>query len=220
MSLLHSEFTLMRLGFLIEGNHLETVPVPNWKLNDFIFQSVKAKLEPRFQVSQISFDRNQFSADRELHFGLLATPFDQAMRKAIKSRNVDMILVFDNADLNVNQESDWPAPVGMMKNDGIVRRASLFVTFNVLLVDGKTYKVMETQTAGEELPPWRVGRSPLDLLTTDPKFSKQNVETTDALWADKFSQLTLPQKTELEVRLKRMVNDSIAEALPRLGLRQ
>jgi hypothetical protein len=185
---------LQHIGFMVFSNKLTPVDVPEWGMDAHITGVIESALRERFAIAAVDFPRGEIAPDLG-GFALFGGPSPKdnmrAKAKPAGAEPIDAYIVVWPNRRNVYPTNQQVEGIGLLTQG---KRARLYISLIVTLLDGQTFK--EIDVCAAKVRPTSFG---------DPGASYM----TDAndLYAESFDELTAEQKQKLEQGLKAMLTD-------------
>jgi len=153
ISAVGDQFTLAKAGLTALNSSPRNVPITSWGLDDLIVQEVGKALSARFQVQSVTYPRAAFAAIQDSAIPAVnlvrADPFKTLVRTELSPQGLDAYIVITRAKANFGGGSHKVEGVGLLTYSTMLESFGLLhALYEIRVVDGKTFDVIERLAAG------------------------------------------------------------------------
>jgi hypothetical protein len=214
VSAIGDTLTFTVVGTTVFTNDTTASPIENWGIDDFIVGSITKTLKGGYDVRPVSYDKIPF-----LNWNGPGPPitgndfgeFGNIVRSAVGSQNLDAYVVVVNysARDQIGDTNQSLYGLGLYRRNFLgARKVSVYAAYQVVIVDGHTFEVIG------HTPGLLPARGELGLPTDKIAFLRVHSDW----WADSLDAMSDKQKQQLEVGLKKLLDQSLNKALGDLKL--
>jgi hypothetical protein len=153
VSAIGDQFTFAKAGLTGLDSTTRRVPIASWGLDDLIAQQVTAALSGRFQVQPVTYTRASFATVQESPVTAInlvrRDPFKKLVESEISPQGLDAYVVITKAKAYFGGGNRKVEGLGLIAYSTVLESYSqLHALYEVRVVDGKTFDIIEKVAAG------------------------------------------------------------------------
>jgi hypothetical protein len=153
VSAIGDQFTFAKAGLTGFDNSTRHVPIASWGLDDLIVQQVTTALSGRFQVQPVTYTRATFATVQESPVGAInfvrRDPFKKLVESEISPQGLDAYVVITKAKAYLYGGNRKLEGLGLITYSTVLESyRQLHALYEVRVVDGKTFDIIEKFSAG------------------------------------------------------------------------
>jgi hypothetical protein len=153
VSAIGDQFTLARVGLTGLGNGARSLSIASWRLDELIVQRVAEALGTRFQVQPVSYTRAAFATIQESAIAAVDLVRGDRVKKLVQTevspQGLDAYIVVTKAKANFGGGNRKVEGVGLITYNTVLESVRLLhALYEIRVVDGKTFDVIEKLAAG------------------------------------------------------------------------
>jgi hypothetical protein len=153
ISAVGDQFTFAMGGLTGPDHGGRSLPIPSWRLDDLIVRQASAALSARFQVQPVTYNRAAFAAIKESPIKPVAIvggdPIKKLVETEVTPQGLDAYIVITKARANVGGGNRKIEGVGLITYATVIESYSfVYALYEIRVIDGKTFEVIEKMTAG------------------------------------------------------------------------
>ncbi|MCP3446081.1 hypothetical protein [Bradyrhizobium sp. CCGUVB14] len=155
ISAMGDQFTYAKTGLTGLNNSPRSIPIASWGLDDLIAQEVAKALSGRFQVQPVTYPRATFATTQESTIGAVnlvrGDPFKKLVETEVSPRGLDAYIIITKAKASFGGGNRKVEGVGLITYSTVLESFDLVhALYEVRVVDGKTFDVIEKLAAGPQ----------------------------------------------------------------------
>ena len=153
VSAIGDQFTFAKAGLTGLDNSPRRAPIASWGLDDLIVQQVGQALSIRFQVQPVTYARATFATTQESAITAVnlvrGDPFKKLVQTEVSPQGLDAYIVITKARAYFGGGNRKVEGVGLIRYRTILESFDLLhVLYEIRVVDGKTFDIIEKLAAG------------------------------------------------------------------------
>ncbi|MDD1520743.1 MULTISPECIES: hypothetical protein [Bradyrhizobium] len=155
VSAIGDQFTYAKTGLTGINNSPRNVPIASWGLDDLIAQEMAKALSNRFQVQPVTYPRATFATTQESAIGpvnlVRGDPFKKLVQTEVSPQGLDAYIIITKAKASFGGGSRKVEGVGLITYSTVLESFDLLhALYEVRVIDGKTFDVIEKLAAGPQ----------------------------------------------------------------------
>ena len=153
VSAIGDQFTYAKTGLTGVDTSPRNVPIASWGLDDLVAQEVSRALSVRFQVQPVTYPRATFATTAESTMAAVnlvrGDPFKKLVQNDVSPKGLDAYIVITKARANFGGGNRKVEGLGLITYSTVLESFDLLhALYEVRVVDGKTFDVIEKVVAG------------------------------------------------------------------------
>ncbi len=205
ISAIGDTITFQDIGTTVFENNNVAASIGAWGIDDFVSETASARLQGRYDVRRLSYDRSAFLTASRAALG------DTVRSAGGTQQPVDAYVVVEKIRTGdvIGQTNQPLEGIGLYRRNFLgIKIVAVYAAYRVAVVDGHSFEVIGSAE----------GRVPNrgQLVFKEDKTAYQKVRRT--LWAASLDAMPDSQKIQLESTLKDLIARSLANALSDLKL--
>jgi len=153
VSAIGDQFTYAKTGLTGVDTNPRNVPITSWGLDDLVAQEVSRALSVRFQVQPVTYPRATFATTAESTMTAVnlvrGDPFKKLVQNEVSPKGLDAYIVITKARANFGGGNRKVEGVGLITYSTVLESFDLLhALYEVRVVDGKTFDIIEKVAAG------------------------------------------------------------------------
>jgi hypothetical protein len=153
VSAIGDQFTFAKAGLTGLDNSPRNGPIASWGLDELIVQQVAEALSIRFQVQPVTYPRATFATTRESPIAAVnlvrGDPFKKLVQTDVSPQGLDAYIVITKAQAYFGGGTRRVEGVGLIRYRTVLESFDLLhALYEVRVVDGKTFDIIEKLAAG------------------------------------------------------------------------
>ena len=146
------QMTIVKSGLTGIANRDQRFPIGSWTIDDLVTQQATASLSGHFQVQPVAYDRAAFAAlEKDSAIApvnlVRGDPIKKLVRTGVSPQGLDAYVIITKAKVNFGGGRKLEG-IGLVTYGTLTASYSrVHVLYEVRVVDGKTFDVIEKRTA-------------------------------------------------------------------------
>jgi len=128
-------FDVQKIGMMVFGNDLKTIPISSWGIDDLAAGKVRALLSKRYDVRPVTYQRATIASAKSGRYGI-----GEAIRPNVSPLGLDAYVVLVGAGTPYGNTNQSLYGLGIVEHAGF--QYFLFALYEIVLVDGNDFSFL------------------------------------------------------------------------------